>query len=409
MLKLPSSGEIKQFFPNHRIELVKNFLLLLSCIYKSRSVNLNICKRYAPDVLGKKKMSLSNVYTRFIRFFKMDNISSFCLGISLLILEHLESVQENSYVILDRTNWELGGTKINVLQVGLGLFNYSFVPLLGVPLADKKGNSNQKERIGLLNLLLRLCPFLPSSSIVIGDREFIGRNWFSQILGKGLSFVFRVRKMDYLEQIASSVGLNIPQLHRRIKKQVGSHGFYFQSFEMNGNTYFYLVFKNKKATKGTDPYIRLVSNKKEAKVILQAYTYRWEIEVYFKKVKTDGFNLEDLNLTESDKIFLMVSIVGYLYTLAFLQGVEQQKKKPQKMQYFINRKKEYKRVSFFQQGLDSLAQVFFKLKDCIRLIHQKIAKKKVRDFRILKEFKDFNIIENLKIITFDFPLKMESV
>lgn len=409
MLELPSSTKIKQFFPNHRIELVKNFLLLLSCIYKSRSVNLNVCKQFAPDVLGKKKISLSNVYTRFIRFFKMKNLSNFGLGIALLVLDRVKTIQEDSYIVLDRTNWELGDTAINILQIGVGLFNYSFIPLLGIPLADKKGNSNQDERTGLLNLLLRLCPFLPSSSIVVGDREFIGRRWFGNILGKGLSFVFRVRKMDYLEYIADSAGLNVKQLHQRIKNQVNRTGFYFQSFQMDGKTYHYLVFKNKKAVKGGDPYVRLVSNKKQVKVILQAYKYRWEIEVYFRKVKSDGFNLEDLNLIEADKIFLMVTIVGYLYTLTLLQGLAAQEKKPQKMQYFMNRKTKYKRISFFQQGLELLANCIFKVKDFIRLIDKKITKNQQRNFNILKEFKDFDIIKNLKKITANFPEKIQSV
>lgn len=300
MLKLPSSVEIKQCFPNHRIEIVKNFLLLLGCIYKSGSVNLNLCKRSAPSLLGKKHLNLSDIYARFIRFFKMEDTGIFSMGIALLIFD---TVQENTYIILDRTNWQLGEKKINILQLGIGLFNYSLIPILGIALGNKKGNSNEEERIGFLNLFFELCPFIPTDSVVIGDREFIGRKWFAHIIKASLSFVFRVRKDDYLLDIALSQGLSINKLNRKIKRKIKANGFYFQEFTMDGNTYYYLVVWDKVSKKGQNRYVRLVSNKNEIKQILDAYKYRWEIEVYFRKTKSDGFKLEDLNFTDNGNGF----------------------------------------------------------------------------------------------------------
>lgn len=398
MLKLPSSVEIKQFFPNHRIEIVKNFLLLLGCIYKSGSVNLNICKRSAPSLLGKKHLNLSNIYTRFIRFFKMEDTGIFSMGIALLIFDTVKDIQENTYIILDRTNWQLGEKKINILQLGIGLFNYSMIPILGIPLGNKKGNSNEAERIGLLNLFLGLCPFIPTDSVVIGDREFIGKKWFSHIIKAGLSFVFRVRKDDYLLDIALSKGLTISKLNRKIKRKIKANGFYFQEFTMDGNTYYYLVVWDKASKKGQDRYVRLVSNKNEIKQILDAYKYRWEIEVYFRKTKSDGFKLEDLNFTDNNKIMVMASIVGYLYTLVLVKGIEQDIRKPQKMQYFINRKTHYIRISYFTQGLDALAASILKLTDFIILIRKKINKKIVIDIHFLERFKGKSIPSILKNI-----------
>jgi len=401
MLKLPSSVEIKQFFPNHRIEIVKKFLLLLGCIYKSGSVNLNLCKRKAPDLLGKKHLNLSNIYARFIRFFKMEDTSVFSIGIALLIFNTVKDIQENTYIILDRTNWQLGKKKINILQLGIGLFNYSMIPILGIPLGNKKGNSSEAERIGLLNLFLGLSPFIPTDSIVIGDREFIGKKWFAHIIKAGLSFVFRVRKDDYLLDIALSAGLSISKLNRKIKRKVKANGFYFQEFKMDGNTYYYLVVWDKASKKGQDRYVRLVSNKKEIKQILEAYKYRWEIEVYFRKTKSDGFKLEDINFTDDDKIMVMASIVGYLYTIVLVKGMEQDFKKPQKMQYFINRKTRYKRISYFTQGLDALASAILKLTDFISFIRKKIKKKVWINTQFLQRFKGKSIpiiLKNIKSV-----------
>jgi len=388
MLKLPSVGKIKVFFLHHRIERVKTFVLLCGSIQSAKSVNVKTCARQVPKLLNDKSIDINNIYTRFIRFFKMEQISLFCLGIAILILNSLEDVQKESYVILDRTTWKLGGSYINILQLGIGLANYSMVPLLAVPLLNKKGNSNQKERIGLFNLFLALCPHLSKESIIIGDREFIGKDWFKHILKQKRSLVFRVRKQDYLEEIAKSGNKTVEKLERKIKRKVNANGFYYQEFEMNGEKLYYLVFKDNSSQKGKVEYVRLVSNLKDVPRVLAAYKYRWEIEVYFRKAKTDGYNLEQLNFTEPNKIMLIVTIVGYLYTLTLMEGIKQDIGKPQKMQFFISNKKCYIRVSCFTQGLDVMAQKILNLNDLIRHIKKRIKKKKSLPVKIVDIFKD---------------------
>jgi len=54
-------------------------------------------------------------------------------------------------LVMDRTNWKLGQTNINVLMLGVSYKNVAF-PLI-FKLLDKKGNSNTKERIELKMIL----------------------------------------------------------------------------------------------------------------------------------------------------------------------------------------------------------------------------------------------------------------
>lgn len=75
--KLPTADKIKSFFPNHRICVVKVMLLLVHCILRCRTVNLNKCKTEAGAVLGRDDLKLHNIYTRFIRFFKIKGIDFF--------------------------------------------------------------------------------------------------------------------------------------------------------------------------------------------------------------------------------------------------------------------------------------------------------------------------------------------
>jgi hypothetical protein len=270
------------------------------------------------------------------------------------------------------------------------------IPLLGVPLINKRGNSNVDERKGLLNLFIRFAPLLAGSYTIVGDREFIGKEWFKHILSLGHNFVIRLRSKDYKSIIAEEINRTPEQLEKRIRRSVRRNGYYFQSFEMDGNQMFLLVVKNKKNRK--DPFVRLISNKENIEEILADYDFRWSIEVYFRKTKTDGFNLEDLRLTEPNKVFLMAVIVGFLYVKAIIAGIEQHSKKAIKKQYFKNREKVYFRESFFQTGLNVLSTCILNLSDWINSILQRIDKIKSKIFERFKDLKDKTI-----------PLILESI
>jgi hypothetical protein len=108
--KLPPIGEIKAYFPKHRICVVKNMLLLLKTILESRTVNLNKCKSKVGASTGQKDLNLSSVYTRFIRFFKMKNADAFCLSITFFILGILH-LSGAVYLVIDRINWDIGQNK----------------------------------------------------------------------------------------------------------------------------------------------------------------------------------------------------------------------------------------------------------------------------------------------------------
>ena len=395
-MRLPSIDKVKEFFPNHRKEYVANFLLLSNSIFQAKSVNLSKCKKQVGILTQDSTVNVANVYAKFIRLFKMPNIGLFCIGIALLILDLIKDLEQNNLLIIDRTNWKLGGVNINILQIGIGLTNGVMIPLLGVPLIDKRGNSNVDERKGLLNLFIRFAPLLLGNYTIVGDREFIGKEWFKHILSLGHNFVIRIRSKDYKSIIAEAINRTPEQLEKRIRRSVRRNGYYFQAFEMDGQQLFLLVVKNKKNRK--DPFVRLISNKENMQEILADYDFRWSIEVYFRKTKTDGFNLEDLRLIEPNKVFLMVVIVGFLYVKTVIAGLEQHRKKTIKKQYFSNRGKAYLRKSFFQAGLDVLSTCILNLGDWINSIQQKIYKIKSKIFERFKDLKNKTIPIMLKSI-----------
>lgn len=403
MKQLPSLCKVKQYFPNHRICLVKTLLLLLGCILRSCSVNLNKCKQSAPLILGDKKLKLSSVYIRFIRFFNMSNVSSFCLSLAKLSLDSLSGIEKSRYLILDRSNWKLGKLNRNILQFGISLSTGVMVPIFGVPL-DKKGNSNESERIKLLNMVLKLCGFLGKGDILLADREFIGKKWFAHLRSCYLSFVIRVRKDDYLAHLAASNGKRVEQMVSKIKRKVRANGFFLSPITIDGQELYYLVVKDKrKGGKNKDGYVRLLSDLSDSEKIIQAYKQRWQIEVYFAKTKKKGFNLEDIGLEKFEKVMLMATIVGYLYTLTLIEGNKEiqrlklENEQP-KLQFFKNRKKEYQRVSTFLMGLEIIQATIFSIVDLTRFIKRKIRKKRIRELEFIKTFLGKSIVKHLKSV-----------
>ncbi len=88
---------------------------------------------------------------RIKRFFKKVEIEG--EGFARLMLALLPE-KEKLVITLDRTTWELGSHCINILMIAVAYKGLAF-PLLWV-LLDKKGNSDTKERLVLVDSLLSL-------------------------------------------------------------------------------------------------------------------------------------------------------------------------------------------------------------------------------------------------------------
>jgi hypothetical protein len=124
---------------------------------------------------------------RIKRFFREIELEG--EGFAKLMLALLP--EKNSFVLtLDRTTWELGTVGINILMLGVAYKSLVF-PLLWV-LLDKKGNSDTKERLALIDKVLTLID-AEAIEAVVADREFTGKDWFKGLRERKLVFVMRVR------------------------------------------------------------------------------------------------------------------------------------------------------------------------------------------------------------------------
>lgn len=375
---LPTAEQVKTYFPHFRICRVRVFLALLYCIITKSTTNLNKCKKAFGRGLGDTSINLDSAYRRLTRFFCMENVLSFCLGIAYLILQTLLTGHGSAYLAIDRTNWQIGKkpykVNINLLVIGLVLNNGCFIPLVWQTL-DKRGNSSQQERIDLNQRLIELLqPFMDKQKQVfcfLGDREFIGLDWFEHLVDKGFNFVMRLRKDDYLAALAMSQQKSIDKVSRKIKRKVKKRGYFCSPIELNGHQYYYIVLPNTNQ-KARDKYVRFLTNLSDVLQVSQAYTERWQIEVFFKHCKTNGFNLEDMNMKAPNKAMLMMAVVSYAYILAIREGIIKEKRKPMKLQVDAKTKKVYRRVSVFTVGYEILETKLMSFKCLGELIVQTI-------------------------------------
>ncbi|MBK8565259.1 MAG: hypothetical protein IPN76_18430 [Saprospiraceae bacterium] len=95
----------------------ENFLLIVHCIIRCRTVCLTSAEQ-RPGLSSSAGTQAESIYKQFIRFFKMKWIDGFCMGIAWLIIS-MSGLRTEAFLVMDRTNWKLGGIDINVLFIGL--------------------------------------------------------------------------------------------------------------------------------------------------------------------------------------------------------------------------------------------------------------------------------------------------
>lgn len=363
--------EIKQFFPGWRKDVLKNFLLIVHCIIRCRTVCLYKCRAEAGAILQRRDLKLESTYKQFIRFFKMKWIDGFCMGIAWLVIS-LSGLRNEAFLVMDRTNWKLGGIDINVLFIGLLLPNGCFVPIVWKPLA-KKGNSSTEERKALMGRFQKAWqPFDSLKISVLADREFIGAEWFSFLSGCGFSFAIRLRHQDYLGLVAAATNRTVDKADRHIRGRLKRDGFFQAQIVMLGNTYTYTVFPNTGSRKGTDEFVVLLSDMADAAKISEAYRKRWGIEVFFLHCKTNGFNMEDLNFKDLAKAQLLMALAAVAYVLSLLNGLIKEGEKPIALKNY--RDKKGKSISLFRLGFDNLKNTMHDLTDLMGFLLEILAK-----------------------------------
>jgi hypothetical protein len=310
--------------------------LFLIALFRVKTVNF---AELANGFVG--SAATASAYKRLQRFFGGYEFDYY--EIARLVVG-LMNIPQPWVLSIDRTNWQFGGCVFNILMLGVVHEGVAF-PLLWVML-DKKGNSNQGERIDLLDEFLMVFPDI-EVAYLSADREFLGVLWVAYLLEQmHFRFRIRLRKSDKLDdgrqQLKAQVvfsALTIGQQQAlRKPRRVWGHWVYVSGLRMEDGELLVVI--------SSDNPHRAIAD----------YAQRWGIETLFGCLKTRGFNLESTHLQDPERLSRLVALLAIALCWAFRTGEWLAQQKPIPIKSHGRKAK-----SIFRTGLDHLQRLCLNL------------------------------------------------
>ena len=215
---------------------------------------------------------------------------------------------------MDRTNWKFGDVNINVLVLGIAYEHMAF-PIL-FRLLPKRGNSNWKERIDIMNRFIRLFG-RENIKCLVADREFVGKEWFGWLNDNAIQYHIRIRDNFWVEDPRS--GQKIRAQHIFANLHHGEERVLHRIYRVCGELCYLSGALLKDKSGVPEPQI-LVSFCRPEDALL-SYKERWTIETMFKSLKSSGFNVESTHMVHIDRIEQLFGVLIIAYTWAYLVGI----------------------------------------------------------------------------------------
>jgi hypothetical protein len=157
-------------------------------------------------------------------------------------------------ITIDRTNWQLGSTNINILCLTV---HYRGV---GIPILfdflDKKGNSNTQERIDLMDQFKALFGTKCIESLT-ADREFIGDKWYEYLIRHEIPFYLRLPKSHRLT--LGGIHYRVDTLIDSCKKNKKGE-IHWKNIEVHGISMLHIGLKKLVQSDQTVDYLAVLSN-----------------------------------------------------------------------------------------------------------------------------------------------------
>ena len=301
--------------------------------------------RLAPRV-GTANAEVPSVYRRFARFFYHVTFDGAAFAKAIVAILGLDKTGPWD-LAMDRTNWKLGQTHINILMLGV-VWRGVCVPLFWT-LLPKAGNSNTDERIKLLEKLREVFADQPLGSLM-GDREFIGGAWMEWLKNAGISFVLRLREDQNIfndSHAPRSLAHVAKDLHVGEKKILKGAWRLGQN-EADASPPVRIAMMRLESGE-----LLALATDKKPKTALARYRTRWKIETLFAALKTRGFDLEATHITKPEKLALLVGVLALAAAVAYKVGLWAEKQKATAIKTHGRKAK-----SVIRRGLETLARFF---------------------------------------------------
>jgi len=321
-----------------RIKLISQAVMALC---KVQSVNLNkLATGFETDGKASAESSMRRLQ-RFIKEYALDH------DLIAKVIMSLIPFKGPYQLSMDRTEWDFGTFRINILALGIVYKGCAF-PILFTML-PKKGNSNTAERVALIERFIRLFGREALGSL-LADREFVGHKWITYLSTHEINYFVRI-KGCFLVHFANGDQIKASRLFAPLK--VGERSWREKPVVVCG-VRCYLTACKVKGRDGT-PDLQLIISYNQNSCPIKEYGNRWQIETMFKGMKTSGFNLEQTHLKDTERIARLFTLVMMAYTWAYLTGIQLHLKVKK-----IPLKSHGRRAkSFVKYGLEYLANVLF--------------------------------------------------
>jgi hypothetical protein len=277
--------------------------VLIAGLAQSRTVNLSHLASHCPG-----HASHASRYRRLQRFFQFVRLDMDSMA---LLVVHMLNLDRPKCLALDRTNWKIGSTDVNILMLAVVTRRFR-VPLLWT-LLPHQGNCDTASRIALLRRYLAL---FPASSIkcLFADREFIGAQWMDFLNQNNIPFVIRMKAdMSVTLQGGQTCSLKTLLTRKRARQATPVWQAVLNGTDTPGQTLLQFIAKQLK----TDEWLIIATNRPDARQALNDYRRRWAIECLFGDAKTRGLNVEDTRLRSPDKLACLLVIVTLAMTWAY--------------------------------------------------------------------------------------------
>jgi hypothetical protein len=314
-----------------RIKFLSRFLLAL---FAARTANLT---RIAVLFAGHAKVE-SNYkrIKRFLAFFEMD-----AAEITRLLVK-LMNLQPPFILSIDRTEWRLGTTWVNVLMLS-AVWEGVAIPIVWT-VFQKKGCSSDSERRAIVEKYLQIFG-AETIKFVTADREFASREWLDYLSTNRIDFVLRIKSSAFItdkrgkqmraSKLLQSTAAGEKLICRRQRKMCG------------------ITVSVAGVRKADGDNVIVISSIASSDRALSNYCLRWQIETLFGCLKTRGFNLEETHVTAPERVSRLLALLALGFCWALLSGKLVCERK-------ALRTKKHKRLemSVFRAGLDCLGHLF---------------------------------------------------
>jgi len=212
----------------------------------------------------------------------------------------------------------------------------------------KKGNSNTQERIELMDQFLAIFGSYKIQYLT-ADREFIGEEWFRYLINHGIQFRLRIKKNMKLSRsngpLSPAVNffrsLPVSTECRLVgRRLVCGHLLWVTGMRLESGDYLIIVSHD------------------ESDQVMEDYAKRWKIEVLFQSLKERGFNFEDVNLKDEERLKRLFAVIVIAFCWAYHVGAWLNNQKPIRI-----KKHQRPAKSVFRYGFDLMRNILFNPQD----------------------------------------------